>query len=118
MKPARQTSSTPLASSAVTQRLLEVRLRDVMGPVIDHAMGQARLCGPREPEGIGPVGEHERNLARGIGTGAVVDEGLQIGPAARDQDAHSQPRHVAPLPPSGISPMTAAGRLAPGPMIP
>ena len=76
------------------QRPLEIRPRAVV-PVIDHAMRQTGLCGAREPEGAGPVGEYERDLARGIGAGAIVDEGLQIGPAARDQDAYLQPRHVA-----------------------
>ena len=81
------------------QRLLEGSAGAIR-PVIDHALGQAGLCGPREPEGIGPVGKHQRNLALGIGRGAIVDEGLKIGPATRDQDAHSQPRHIVPYPPA------------------
>ena len=83
----------------IAQRLLEGSAR-VIRPVVDHPMGQARLRGPREAEGVDPVGEHQRDLAPGIGPGAIVDKGLEIGPAARDQDAHSQPRHIVPYRPA------------------
>ena len=76
-------------------------------PVVDDPMGQARLCGPREAVGVCPVGEHQRDFARGAGAGAVVDESLKIGAATRDQDTHLQPRHVAPNPSAAAVPEPA-----------
>ena len=83
----------------IAQRLFEGGAGFVR-PVVDNPMGEACAFGPGEPEGGGPVGEHQHDLARGVGAGAIVDESLEIGPAARNQDTHSQPRHIVPCRPA------------------
>ena len=98
----------PCGLQRLAQRLLEGAARAVV-PMVDHAMGQARAGGPGEAEGVGAVGEHQHDLARSVGAGTVVDQRLKVGAAARDQDAHSQPRHMVP-PPSPIADMPPGRR--------
>ena len=84
-KPARQTTSTPARSSAAVELGFE-RLTVREPAVIDGQGRDAGGHGTGEARRLRPVAHHQRHLERRGRLGGPVEQRLQVGPAARDQD--------------------------------
>src|SRR2546422_817956 len=94
-------------------------------PAIDRAMvDEERLdsCSPGAVQGCRPlpIGDHDDDLSRIVGSRRRIQEYLEIGAAARDQDTHAkaitrghQATSSTPRAPATISPIRATCSPAP-----